>query len=66
MCGGALAQPIAIIFVVVQELADVIKCTKFGDVRLKGLCATEGQSLGSPIGKRFGPYHSCKHYRAAT
>jgi hypothetical protein len=25
-----------------------------------------GQSLGSPIGKRYGPYHSGKHYRAAV
>jgi hypothetical protein len=66
MCGGAFAQPIAITFVVVQELADVIKCTKFCGDRLRGFCATEGQSLGSPIGKRYGPYHSGKHYRAAV
>jgi hypothetical protein len=49
-----------------QELADVIKCTKFCGDRLRGFCAMEGQSLGSPIGKRYGPYHSGKHYRAAV
>jgi hypothetical protein len=27
--GGAFAQPIAVSFVVVQELADIINCTKF-------------------------------------
>jgi hypothetical protein len=46
MCGGAFAQPIAINFGVVQELADVIKRTKFSG---------EGQTLESPIGKRYGP-----------
>jgi hypothetical protein len=66
MCGGVFAQPIAITFVVVQELADLIKCAKFCGDRLRGFCATEGQSLGSPIGKRYGPYHSGKHYRAAV
>jgi hypothetical protein len=62
MCGGAFAQPMAITFVMIQELADVIKCTKFCGDRLRGFCATEGQSLGSPLGKRYGPYHSGKHY----
>jgi hypothetical protein len=66
MCGGAFAQPIAITFVVVQELADLIKCTKFCGDRLRGFCATAGKNLGSPIGKRYGPYHNGKHYRAVV
>jgi hypothetical protein len=66
MCGGAFAQPIGITFVVVQELAVLMKCTQFCGDRLRDFCATVGQSLGSPIGKRYDPYHSGKHYRAAV
>jgi hypothetical protein len=66
MCGGAFAQPIAISFVVVQELADIINCTKFCGDRLRGFCAMEGQSVGSPIGNCYGPCHSGKFYPAAV
>jgi hypothetical protein len=36
-----------------DELADVIKCSKFHRDRFSGFCATVGQNSPFPIGKRY-------------
>jgi hypothetical protein len=53
------AKPIAIIFYKLRDLVDVINCEKFHVNRLRGF-------WGSPIGKRYRPYHTGKHCRAAV